>query len=266
MRRDPIALRRGLILLVMAFLSPAVPAAGQDRSTRFVRALRALPRQRLRSFARAGSAATRTIGRRSPGAGTSTATSSSSASPTSARPSPRTRPTSPKSWVSPASSSTRAFSTPGSRSDPAELEDPARRGLRRALERGDVLAWIKPSSPPRHEASGQGPWLAGARAASGQLSGRGRGLSRAHRLRSRGRRTASFRGHLRRCRGPPPLQGAPARPPGCHRPLRPPPRLVRDGDAPPQRHLPSRPSRSRSSARASTRATTGSPSAAIWTS
>ena len=96
--------------------------------------------------------------------------------------------------------------------------------------------------PPGPEAAGQGPRAGRRPGRAGKLSSRGRGLPRAHRLRARGWKAASLRGRLRRRRGPAALQGAPRGRPRRRRPLRSPPRLVRDGDAPPQRHLPSRPS------------------------
>jgi len=53
------------------------------------------------------------------------------------------------------------------RSDPAEFEDPTPETLDQALGRGDVLAWVKPSSPLGMKLLAKAPGLAGNRAALG---------------------------------------------------------------------------------------------------
>ena len=58
---------------------------------------------------------------------------------------------------------------------PAELEDPDAAALTRALDRGSVLAWIKPSSPLGARILALAPGLAGARAAAGSYQARAAG-------------------------------------------------------------------------------------------
>jgi hypothetical protein len=57
----------------------------------------------------------------------------------------------------------------------AELEDPGEEGLVRALAAGDVIAWIKPSSPLAAKLQAKAPGLAGARASLGSYQARAAG-------------------------------------------------------------------------------------------
>ena len=124
---------------------------------------------------RAASAATRTTGRRPPGTGTSTATCSSSASRTWTRPSPRTRPTSPRSSACPVSVLDEGFLD-------AWLESRSRRARgprRRRPSAGRSTAATSSPGSSRRARSARGllakaPGLAGARASFRKPSGPGR--------------------------------------------------------------------------------------------
>ena len=128
------------------------------------------------------------------------------------------------------------------RSKAVELDDPAEEALAKALERGDVLVWADPAGALGAKLLAKAPGLAGVRSGLGSHQARAAGYREiiAASLADGDRRLfavlAKDAGDRRRFRGDP------RRCPERRRAIRPPSRLVRHGDPPPQRHLPSRPS------------------------